>query len=132
MKNYKSFLFILSAALLIASCQVEMSNPLEGEGPVTERYFTCVFAPSDTKVNVSEQGKVTWEPGDQILVHGGQDGADRVLVTLSKGDIANDGKSARINIGDLQPYDRTDAGVVSGYYAQYPADAVSDGTMYYE
>lgn len=124
-----------AAALLAFSC----AKNLENETPVNEepaqrtvRTFTCTFAEPDTKVGINlSNGKTTWEVGDQIMVHGGTDGATFEVVTLTAGDIFDEGKTAKISFS-VGPYDRT-PDVVSQYYAQYPASAVPTGSnMYYE
>lgn len=134
----KKIYFILVAvfAVLAVSCEKKEI----GTEPKTEKYtrtFTCVFnAPEsvdpDTKVSLASDGKVAWEVGDQIMLHGGTDGADRKMVTLTAGDISADGKKATFTVEGLDPYNRSDVGVVSEYYAQYPASAVPSGSMYYE
>lgn len=92
--------------------------------------FTCSFDDAMTKVGISNEGKVTWEPGDQILVHG-EGSSNRVTVTLGAGDISADGKSATINVSGITPYDRSADGITSSVYAAYPADAVNGGNLYY-
>lgn len=139
-KMKKTLLFAaLAAAALAVSCQVkevvidtpENNDPTEIEAPVT-RTFVCEFAAPDSKVAVTDAGKTTWEVGDEIMIHGGKDGASRVKVTLAAEDILEEGKKAIISFSGLDPYNRSDAGVVSEYYAQYPASAVPTGNMYYE
>ena len=96
------------------------------------RTFTCTFAqPADTKISVSDEGKTQWKVGDEIMIHGGTDGKLRQKVTLTADDISADGKTATITF-EMEPYDRTDANVVSKFYAQYPASLVPEGSMYYE
>ena len=136
----KKFLFILSAAFAVLAVSCEKSTKITEPEEQAEKYsrtFTCVFAAPesadpDTKVSIASDGKVAWEVGDEIMIHGGTDGADRKLVTLTAGDISADGKHATFTIEGLAPYDRTSSGVVSLYYAQYPASAVPAGSMYYE
>ena len=121
----------LLATALMASCAREMNVP-EETGQKIVKTFTCVFAQPDTKLAVTDAGKTTWEVGDEIMIHGGAEGASRQLVTLTADDISADGKQATITVVDMEPYDRTDAHVVSQYYAQYPARLVPEGNMYYE
>ena len=130
MKKTLIFAAIISAALAV-SCQpkeLAPDQPAAGNG----RIFTCVIAQPDTRLDITDAGKTTWEAGDKIMIHGGTDGADRLEVTLTASDISADGKKATFSIEGLEPYDRADAGVVSSYYAQYPADLVPSGNMYYE
>ena len=132
MKNLiKISVLALAATTLMVSCQRE--TVIE-EAPVsnTVRTFTLTFAQPDTKVAVTDAGKTTWEVGDEILVHAGENGNERVTVTLTANDISADGKKATIKVENLGPYDRSDAGVKSTYYAQYPASAVASGILYYE
>lgn len=136
----KKFLFILSAAFAVLAVSCEKSTKITEPEEQAEKYsrtFTCVFAAPesadpDTKVSIASDGKVAWEEGDEIMIHGGTDGADRKLVTLTAEDISADGKHATFTIEGLAPYNRADVGVVSEYYAQYPASAVPTGNMYYE
>ena len=93
--------------------------------------FTCTIdSGPEGKVDVSDQGKVCWEPGDQMLVHGEGSG-NRTTVTLSAADISADGKSATISVTGITPYDRSADGVTSTIYAAYPADAVKSGNLYW-
>lgn len=135
MKRFIYSTIALAAACLAFSCAKNLE-----EAPITEeaaqrtvRTFTCTFAEPDTKLDLNTStGKSTWEVGDQIMVHGGEDGADFEVVTLTAGDISADGRKATISF-TLDPYDRKDAKVESKYYAQYPASAVPTGdNMYYE
>lgn len=128
--------YIISALALLAtamtvSCQREMPINEPAQDAPQMRTFTCTFATPDTKISVAEDGKTKWLPGDEIMIHGGENGADRYKVTLTAGDISADGKTATIRFA-MDPYDRTDAGVVSKYYAQYPASLNSEGEIYYE
>ena len=132
MKTILKFSVLALAAAALFSCQKpsELNEPVSGER--ITRTFKCTFAQPDTKLAVDNAGKTAWEVGDEIMVHGGKDGADRQLVTLTAADISADGKVATITIGEMEPYSRPDAGVVSEYYAQYPASLVPDGNLYYE
>ncbi len=123
---------VFSLTALAVSCEknpIEPVNPDEGS---QVRTFTCVIADNpDSKLAIDGTGKSTWEVGDEISIHGGANGAARTTVTLSASDISADGKTATISF-NLDPYDRTDAGVASKYYAEYPASAVPSGNLYYE
>lgn len=132
----KKFYFVSALALLATALTVSCEREMPINEPAKEapqmRTFTCTFAqPADTKISVGEDGKTKWLPGDEIMIHGGENGADRYKVTLTAGDISADGKTAKISFA-IDPYDRTDAGVVSKYYAQYPASLNSEGEIYYE
>ena len=127
---FKFSALALLASALMASCAKEADMPVEGK-KITKT-FTLTFAQPDTKVAVTDEGKTTWEVGDEIMIHGGTDGKSRQLVTLTADDISADGKRAVITVVDMEPYDRTDAGVVSKFYAQYPARLVPEGSLYYE
>ena len=134
-------LFILStvcALALAVSCQSEeatIETPVQNNPDASVIHtFTCEFAEPDSKFAIANDGKTNWEVGDEIMLHGGTDGASRFKITLTAADISADGKQATISFSDsdLAPYDRTDVGVVSKYYAQYPASSVPIGNMYYE
>ena len=140
-KMKKTLLFAaLAAAALAVSCQVkdvvidtpENNDPAEIETPEF-RTFVCEFATPDSKVAVTDAGKTSWEVGDEILINAGANGNERVTVTLTASDISADGKKATIEVpSSLAPYDRSsDRGIVSTYYAMYPAAAVAPGTLYY-
>lgn len=137
MKKIYVILAAAVAALMALSCEKSAEEFVKepASSPIS-RTFTCVFAPQDnigSKVDINlSTGKATWEVGDEIMIHGGTDGASRKLVTLTAGDISADGKTATFTVEGLAPYTRTDTGVVSEYYAQYPASAVPSGNLYYE
>ena len=93
--------------------------------------FTCTLeGDASSKVATTEAGKVTWEAGDEILVHG-EGSSNRAVVTLSAGDISADGKTATISVTGIEPYDRSDKGIASTIYAAYPASAVINANLYY-
>ena len=126
------FLLALAAAVLSFSCQkpAELNEPSSGEATV--RTFTCTFAAPDSRVAIANDGKTTWETGDEILIHAGADGDESIIVTLASSDISEDGKTATITVEGLDPYNREDAHYKSQFYAIYPASAVtSDRPLYY-
>jgi len=129
---FKLSALALLATALTVSCTKEMEAPEAAPAEKVTRTFTCTFAQPDTRLGVTNEGKTTWEAGDEIMIHGGTDGKSRQLVTLTAGDISADGKTATITVVDMEPYNRADAGVVSEFYAQYPARLVPEGAMYYE
>ena len=133
MKNLiKISVLALAATALMVSCTRETNFEEQQPAEKVVRTFTCTFAqPTDTKISVAEDGKTAWKVGDEIMIHGGTDGKLRQKVTLTADDISADGKKATITF-EMEPYDRTDAGVVSKFYAQYPASLVPEGNMYYE
>ena len=127
MKRILSF-SALCAVLLTVSCQ---KNSFEEPSVTPEsRTFTCVIASDATKVAVTDEGKSTWEVGDEILVHG-EGSSNRKVVTLTAEDISADGKVATITVDGITPYDRSDKGYTSTYYACYPAGVVPSGNLYY-
>jgi len=122
----------ICAAALAVSCEkngIEVNVAPEGESHV----FTCVLPDNvpESKYSISEAGKVSWEVGDEIMIHGGKDGSARLLVTLTANDIISE-KQAKIDLGTFEPYVHSDSGDDWGYYAQYPANLVPEGSMYYE
>lgn len=131
-KTFKFAALALCAAAFAISCdksEIEISVTPK----VEKQIFTCTIDGSDaaTKLGISATGKVTWEAGDEIMIHGGAEGASRQKITLTADDISADGKTATLAV-EMEPYDRTDAGVKSSIYAQYPAANVPSGEMYYE
>ena len=112
-----------------SSCQKDPGTDMPVNG---DKYtFTCVIeSEPDSRVGISNAGKVTWEPGDKILVHG-EGSSNRTVVTLAAEDISSDGKTATISFGGITPYDRSSDGVTSTFYASYPADAVASGNLYW-
>lgn len=129
----KTFAFFLMVAAAAAGCTSEVqTEELSGEAV---RVFTCILEDSSTKVSIdAASGKTAWQAGDRILIHAGNNGNERVIVTLKSQDISEKGKRARIAVpASLKGYDRTDAGYISSYYALYPADALtSTANLYYE
>lgn len=131
-KTFKFAALALCAAAFAISCdksEIEISVTPK----VEKQIFTCTIDGSDaaTKLGISAAGKVTWEVGDEIMIHGGAEGASRQKITLTAADISADGKTATLAV-EMEPYNRSDAGVVSTLYAQYPAALVPAGNMYYE
>ena len=133
-------IFKLSALALLAtamtvSCEKEMAVEDAVAHQMERHTFTLTFAQPDTKLGVTNEGKTTWEVGDEIMIHGGTDGALRQKVTLTADDISKDGKKAVITF-EMDPYLHYDKegniDVTSKYYAQYPARLVPEGNMYYE
>ncbi|MBR4232935.1 MAG: hypothetical protein IKR96_00135 [Bacteroidales bacterium] len=128
---FKLSALALLATALTVSCEKEMAVEDVAAHQMERHTFTLAFAQPDTKLAITNEGKTTWEVGDEIMIHGGTDGKLRQKVTLTADDISADGKKATITF-EMDPYDRTDAGVVSKFYAQYPASLVPEGAMYYE
>lgn len=99
------------------------------------RTFTCTIADNqDSKISIDGTGKTQWKVDDEIMIHGGSNGSGRLLIKLTAEDISADGKQATISFseGDLAPYVHSDPNILSHYYAQYPANCVPSGNMYYE
>ncbi len=135
MKKIYYSLLAIAAATVAFSCSKTIDEAPSANQEVTAQpethTFICSFAEADTKLSVDATGKTEWKVGDQIMIHGGKNGSERYLVTLADGDIFDDGKKAKITF-TINPYDRSDAGVKSVYYAQYPASLVPSGDIYYE
>ena len=125
----KKVYMILAAALAAAmtlSCEkkevlIEESANQEG---ITQT-FTCVFPGADdpdSKVTLGTDGKIGWEVGDELFVHG-KNGKNAVVVTL--GDpgttISADKKTATFTatISDPCTYSST-------IFVAYPASAIKD------
>ena len=144
MKNiikYSTVLFFASA--LFFACQkssVEevdiIDNTENAENSNARiRTFTCTIADNqDSKISIDGAGKTQWKVDDEIMIHGGSNGSGRLLIKLTAEDISADGKQATISFSesDLAPYVHSDANILSHYYAQYPANCVPSGNMYYE
>ncbi len=131
MKKIQYLALALCAIAFAVSCDNKFVVDLEPVAEPQTFTFTCVIdnAP-DTRLAIDGQGKTSWEPNDQIVVHG--DGkSNRITVTLTAEDISADGKSATISVSGITPYDRSEDGITSTIYAAYPADAVSSSNLGY-
>lgn len=110
----------LMAATTVLSCQ-KTGDPIPDASSL--RTFTCTIGDPDTKLGIAEDGKTTWEVGDQILIHGEYTNAPYCeTVTLAAGNISADKKTATFTLGDLTTYNRS--GYSSNLYVAYPASAV--------
>ena len=125
---------VFFAAAFAFSCQQkEIVETPDVSGEPVVRTFTCEFAQPDTKIAVVNDGKTTWEEGDEILIHSGTDGNERTIVTLTAADISDGGKKATITVAGLNPYVHSSGNYTSTFYAIYPASAVkSSANLYYE
>lgn len=144
MKNtFRISALLLIASALLFSCQKEIAvEPVDNDSIVNTdnsgsriRTFTCTIADNpDSKVSIDGTGKTEWKVDDEIMIHGGANGAGRLLIKLTAADISADGKQATISFSesDLAPYIHSDSNILSHYYAQYPASCVPSGNMYYE
>lgn len=144
MKKIFTFMAIALGVAAIFSCQKE--NTIKDD-PSQEQEFvkiTCSLpSDPDTKVTLTKEGgvgKVAWEVGDEILVHG-QDvspSADPVYSYVAVVEsISADKKTATFSIpASIVKYpDRTAKGYVANLFAAYPASALkvftSKETWYY-
>lgn len=110
----------LMAAATVLSCQ-KTGDTIPDASSL--RTFTCTIGDPDTKLGIAEDGKTTWEVGDQILIHGEYTNAPYCeTVTLADGNISADKKTATFTLGDLTTYNRS--GYSSNLYVAYPASAV--------
>lgn len=119
----KRFLYILIAALAIASCVQKPDDTGESEQgteqEVKPKAGTYTFVLPDFAA------KTAWLPGDQISVRGNYVPGN-VTVTLGSGDISSDGKTATVELSSIPstfcPPDYL--------YAAYPAEnLVFDGAL---
>ncbi len=136
MKNLGSKAMMIMLAVFAAGMISSCENTIDNEEPQNGNTitFTCEIN-SLSKVDVSNEGKTTWEVGDQILINAGSNGNTRETVTLKASDISADGRSAKIAV-TIPPYEHKhyqtgERDDVSTYYAMYPADAVAPKALYY-
>lgn len=109
MKNVFKMIVVAMMMAVVFSCE-KNETPDKVNMKDSAMTFTADFLGA-TKTNFNE-GKLTWEAGDQIAVC---DGSKVETVTLTSDDIINDGASAEIKTTTLA----TDA---VQYYAVFPAD----------
>ena len=129
----KSFAFLaLCAVVFSVSCSKVIAIQDSND---EVRTFTCVIASDpESRVIISDAGKNTWEPGDQILIHGDytREGYGFPIITLSESDISADGKSATFSVSGVTPSTHSASkGYKSTIYAGYPASAVKTGEHCY-
>ena len=115
------------------SCQREDAGSYCSDNQEQTFTFTIAQDEADTKAGYNSDDKIVWKSGDKILVHGaGSSSSYRQVVELSSSNISSDGLTATVKVpSSLKPYDRSDRGYVSKYYAQYPADAAPEGNLYF-
>lgn len=124
MKAIKYIILALGASVFALSCNKETIKE-EPSQKKEVRTFYCDIAETDpdskaTIVVDGSKGKVVWEAGDKILIHGRYTSQD-VVVTLKSTDLINGGKTAQFSVAlPATGYDP------DGYYAAYPADAYVD------
>ena len=120
----------LGAAVWAVSCQKHQEE--EVPAAAGTRTYKCVIASPDTKVAISDQGKTTWEVGDEIVVHG-KYGAYAQTVTLTADDLNADHTVATITVNE---WNAGEPGYAPDtFYAAYPAKywafTASDNCYYY-
>ena len=123
MREFKRIIYAIAA--LGAAAMLGACNPDEPEvdpGTQTEP------APEPVTMTLSfvlpsDGLKTAWTAGDQIVVHG-EYAATQVTVTLSASDISADGKTAKLQVEGLYPYEREDCATT--LYAAYPASLVDN------
>ena len=119
-------LWAVLAAGIAGSCRKmpEAAEPQKVQEGIT---LTCVIDDGEeSRVAISGQGKTTWEPGDQILVHGKWAGGKySSTVTLASGDISADGKKATFTVGSYEAGTAAHDDGLSDVYALYPASAAA-------
>lgn len=71
----------------------------------------------------TEEGKKTWLPGDQLVVHG-ESNKDQLTITLTAEDISADGRTCSINVSGVTPYEQKATKTV--YYVAYPGELVQN------
>ena len=110
---------ILCAVMFAVSCKKDKDDPQPEPTPDPTVTLDLSFVLPDGA------GKVAWEAGDKIIVHG-EYAKDQVTVTLSAADISSDGKTATQSVSGLKLYKRDDCS--STLYAAWPAEAVDNLT----
>lgn len=121
-KTFKFAALALCAAAFAISCdksEIEISVTPKVEN-VT---FTCQFAQSvtDSKVALANDGKTTWETGDELFIHG-QKGSKAITLKLGVDEgtsISADGKTATFTVALTDPCTYS-----STLFVAYPASAV--------
>lgn len=110
----KRIFSIAIVCALFASCE----KPVGPEpGQENSEKYSCELPAS--YVN----GKESWVPGDQIVIHG-ESSQDQAVVTLTAADISADGKTCYVSVAGVTPYEQK--GVKSKYYFAYPAEVVNN------
>lgn len=127
MKAIKYIILAIGTSIFALSCNKE-SIKEEAAQKTEVRTIYCEFADTDpdSKAGISvesEKGKVVWEAGDKILIHGKYT-VDDIVVTLTSSDLLNGGKTARISVA--LPTEASKMYSPDGFYAAYPADAYVD------
>lgn len=115
-------LFVFAAAAIFAAALAVSCQNIEVVSDVQHDYRTATIVLPDpgSKLAISEtDGKVAWEVGDVINIHG-KAISEMQTYTLKAEDISADGRSAVItyDAASMEKYG------VDDYYAQYPAGAV--------
>lgn len=116
---------ILCIGLLLLGCTGSKERIPDGPGEVPPKDQPKPAPETHTLTFVlPEDGfKTSWENGDAIVVHG-EYAQDQVTVTLSTGDISQDGKTATKEVSGLIPY--VNGECTSTLYASWPAEATDN------
>ena len=126
-KTFFYSIMAVAACALVLSCEKPSATSEPAPEPVY-RTFTCTIAPppagdNPTKVAIADNGKTTWEVGDELLIHGEYTKSPySQIVTLAKENISEDKKTATFTLGEITTYNRS--GYKSNLYIAYPASAV--------
>ena len=114
------FITALACMALLASCTeknaIEEPSPEEPSGTENSDKYSCTLP-------VVENGKSSWEVGDQLLIHG-ETTSDQKIITLTAEDISADGKTCYVSVEGVKPFEQKV--VKSKYYIAYPAGLVNN------
>ena len=122
----KKTLIYLSAALLaLVACNKEAS--VKEAAPTRTMIFKCIIAtenPDGSKVAIADNGKTTWEAGDEVLFHGKWAGGQySSTVELAAENISDDGKEATFVVPEFNQGNKQWGN--STIIAVYPASAAA-------
>lgn len=124
----KRFLLLLAAAACtLAACNPDKPDENTDDTPKTPQpgVYKFVLADYGTKVTAGQDGKTSWEAGDEIFVTGGYE-PGAITVTLKASDISTDGKTATVQL------DKVPSSVFApdNFYAAWPAGLVDRDDMF--
>lgn len=100
--------------VIFSSC----TNQEPSEIPDANADVYTIQLPSTT-----QNGKQTWSPGDQLVVHG-EYTTDQISIILSPENISADGKTCNVKVSGVTPYEQK--GIKAKYFIAYPGEMVAN------